>query len=171
VSGSLSHLVLRFFDVLTSKPLTASEIAFIGDWLAPKESELFLSQPVPDQRHGHYAASTVLAAGEQEASVIRAALLHDIGKRHARLGVMGRTFASLSIRLELPLGRRGSSYRDHGEIAARELSELGCEPLVVDFARHHHGERPMTIPPATWELLQLADEPPKTRSAARARIT
>ena len=84
---------------------------------------------------------------------------------------MGRTLASLLIRLRLPLSRRARLYRDHGELAARELDQLGCETLVVEFARHHHGDRPETISPATWGLLQLADEPPKTRTTASARIT
>jgi putative nucleotidyltransferase with HDIG domain len=170
VPGSLSHLALRFFDVLVSKPLTTTEVADIRGLLAPQESEIFFSQSDTDQRHGYHAAMTVRAAGEH-ASVARAAILHDIGKRHADLGVMGRTLATVLIRLRLPLGPKARLYRDHGEIAARELEELGCESLVIDFARHHHHERPLTIPVGVWDLLLRADEPPKTRSAARARIT
>jgi len=170
VPGSLSHLALRFFDVLFSKPLTTAEVADIRGLLDPQESEIFFSQPDTDQRHGYHAATTVKAAGE-EGSVARAAVLHDIGKRHAGLGIMGRTLATLSIRLRLPISPKARLYRDHGDIAARELEALGCESLVIDFARHHHGERPMTIPQGVWDLLLRADEPPKTRSAARSRIT
>jgi hypothetical protein len=59
-------------------------------------------------------------------------------------------------------------YRDHGETAASELESLGCEGVIVDFARHHHGERPLDIPNATWNLLQLADQPPKTSAKPSA---
>jgi hypothetical protein len=85
--------------------------------------------------------------------------------------VIGRTFASLLIRFRLPLTAKARLYRGHGELAAEELEQMGCETLVIEFARHHHGARPDVVPPATWDLLQLADEPPKTRTSARARIT
>jgi hypothetical protein len=36
--------------------------------------------------------------------------------------------------------------------------------MIVDFARAHHGERPVSISRAHWELLQSADQPPKTET-------
>jgi len=171
VPGSLSHLTRRFFDVLLSKPLDKDEISAVRGWLSPQLSDIFLSQPTADQRHGFYAASTVIEAGIEDEVSVAAALLHDIGKRHADLGVIGRTLASLLIRLRLPLTRRMRLYRDHGQIAATELEALGSDLIIVDFARHHHRSRPASIPQPTWDLLQRADEPPKTRSTAGARIT
>ena len=169
--GSLSHLIGRFFDVLLARPLDQAERAAVEEWLDSSQSEVFFSQPDSDQRHGYNAALVVLSAADADASTVRAALLHDVGKRHAALGVVGRSVVSVLIRVGLPLPRRGRLYRDHGEIAARELGELGCEPLVVAFALHHHGERPPAIPLPIWELLQLADEPPKTKETVRARIS
>ncbi|MGH8948699.1 MAG: hypothetical protein ACRDXF_07550 [Acidimicrobiia bacterium] len=159
--GSLGHLARRFFDVLLSTPLDAAERAAVEDWLDSGQAWVFFSQPDPDQRHGFHAALVVIAGGG-ERDIIRAALLHDVGKRHARLGILGRSLASMAIRLGLPLSRRWRLYRDHGEIAAGELEVLGCDGVIVDFARHHHGERPLGIPAITWNLLQLADQPPKT---------
>jgi putative nucleotidyltransferase with HDIG domain len=169
--GSPSHLIRRFFDVLLARPLDEAERAAVDGWLDSSQSEVFFSQPASDQRHGYHAALVVLSAAHADVSTVRAALLHDVGKRHSHLGVVGRSVVSVLIRVGLPLRERGRLYRDHGEVAARELSELGCEPLVVDFARHHHGERPPGIPPPTWELLQLADEPPKTKETVKARIS
>jgi putative nucleotidyltransferase with HDIG domain len=169
--GSPSHLIRRFFDVLLARPLDQAERAAVEEWLDSSQSEVFFSQPDSDQRHGYHAALVVLSAADADASTVRAALLHDVGKRHSRLGVVGRSVVSVLIRVGLPLPERGRLYRDHGEIAARELGELGCEALVVDFARHHHGERPSGIPLPTWELLQLADQPPKTKETVRARIS
>lgn len=169
--GSLSHLARRFFDVLMARPLDRAEIGQVESWLDRSESSLFFSQPHPDQRHGYHAAQVVLASGSRFVPVIKAALLHDVGKRHARLGVVARSLVSVLIRLRLPLPARGRQYQDHGEQAARELEEIGCERLVVEFARHHHGERPAGIPQAIWDLLQLADEPPKTGDTVRGRIS
>lgn len=117
------------------------------------EQEAFFAQSRADQRHGYEAARRV---GELR-QLVRAALLHDIGKRHAGLGLIGRVLVSAAAKLSLPLGRRGLLYLDHGELAAAELTALGAEPLVVEFARDHHGERPATIPPQDWTMLVRAD--------------
>lgn len=99
---------------------------------------------------------------------VRAALLHDVGKRHARLGVIGRSFASVAIKARLPLTSRWRLYRDHGRIGSKELEAVGSDSLVVEFAHHHHGTRPPGIPEHTWTILQLADQPPKTGHRSRA---
>ncbi|MGH8950669.1 MAG: HDIG domain-containing metalloprotein [Acidimicrobiia bacterium] len=169
--GSLGHLTRRFFDVLSAQPLDAAEVAAVELWLDPGQAHIFFSQPDPDQRHGFDAATVVLAAETTDPAVLRAALLHDVGKRHARLGVVGRSVASVMIRLRMPLSRRGRLYRDHGETGAMELVALGAESLIVDFARNHHGARPSGFPLETWDLLQRADEPPKTRSTVGSRIS
>lgn len=169
--GSLSHLVARFFDALAARPLGDSEREAVGRLLSAEAAEVFFAQPVIDQRHGYHASRVVTAAGVEDPEVVAAALLHDVGKRHARLGVLGRSAASVLIRLGLPLGERVRVYRDHGETAAVELERLGLHPLVADFARHHHSSRPEAISEATWELLKRADRPAKTRWPLRAGIT
>ena len=165
--GSLSHLVRRFFDTLFSRALLSSEIAAIDDWLSTEESAVFYSQSVVDQRHGYHAALSVIAAGVGDTTTIRAALLHDIGKRDARIGILGRSIASLLIGLGWPMTKRMALYRDHGESGSRELAELGCEPLVIEFALHHHRARPLSINAATWHILQAADQPPKAKTMVR----
>jgi hypothetical protein len=171
VPGSLSHLTRRFFDVLRARPLLESELEAVKLWLSEPERSLFLAQSAVDQRHGYYAALTVIASGTGDRSVVRAGLLHDVGKRHARLGVIGRVLTSLLILFHVPLPGRLASYRDHGDIAAGELKAIGAEPLVVDFARHHHRSRPPTIDVSTWNLLQKADQPPKTWARNRSGIS
>ncbi|MDP9493879.1 MAG: HDIG domain-containing protein [Actinomycetota bacterium] len=160
--GSPSHLTRRFFDVLRARPLLETEQAEVRNWLGEAERSIFFAQPDADQRHGLTAALTVMASGTDDRAAIRAALLHDVGKRYSRLGLFGRVLASVLILLRLPLRGRLLAYRDHGEIAALELEALGAEPLVVEFARHHHRRRPPTIEPGTWDLLRRADQPPKT---------
>lgn len=171
MSGSPAHLIRRFFDVAGARPLTTSERAAVSNWLDDATAPIFFAQHHADQRHGYHAALTVVAAGASEPDVIAAALLHDVGKRHARLGVLGRSLASVMIVLGLPLGRRMTAYRDHGLLGARELGVLGAPSLAIDFAMHHHRSRPPTIDPATWELLVRADQPPKTAPWLLSRIT
>jgi len=160
--GSPAHLVRRFFDVATARPLSGSERSQIERWLPTTLREIFLAQPEVDQRHGYEAALSVVAAGFDEGDMVTAALMHDVGKRHAGLGLIGRSIASVLIVAGTGLPPRFATYRDHGLIAARELGELGAPSLAVDFALHHHGERPSTITPDLWDVLVAADQPTKT---------
>lgn len=169
--GSPAHLFRRFFDVASARPLTPSEQSAVRSWLTPELAGIFLAQQSADQRHGYHAALVVVADGGQDRDTIVAALLHDVGKRQARLGVVGRSLASLMILTGLPLSNRMRAYRDHGLNGAGELARLGAPSLAIDFAMHHHGRRPPTIDPATWKLLVDADQPPKTMSRHRGRIT
>ena len=70
---------------------------------------------------------------------------------------MGRTVATVLGRLRLPMARRHKAYLDHGPIGATELEDLGCEPLVVQFARSHHGPPPAGIDPDDWATLVAID--------------
>lgn len=143
----------------------------MSGWLTPQTGAVFFAQGPADQRHGYHAALSVVAAGVADRDVIAAALLHDVGKRHARLGVLRRSLASVLILLRLPLGERLTAYRDHGLLGARELAGLGAPSLAIDFAMHHHRSRPPTIEPDVWELLVRADQPPKAMSSLMGRIT
>ena len=161
--GSLSHLARRFIDVLTSQALTSEERDAVDSWLTPELASVFFDQPKADQRHGYHAAATVVASGHDHPDIVVSALLHDVGKRHARLGILGRSVASLLILGDLPLNERMTIYRDHGLIGARELAALGAPALAIDFTMHHHSERPLTIDAGVWEALRSADQAPKAR--------
>ena len=169
--GSPADLLARFFDVLTARGLTATERDQVSNWLGPGLTTVFFSQPPADQRHGYHAATIVMASGGAAPDVVVAALIHDVGKRHSRLGVLGRSIASILIIARLPLTRRFRAYRDHGMLAARELGRLGAPGLAIDFALHHHGRRPPSIDQPTWELLVAADRPPKPSAMPWGRIT
>lgn len=154
--GTWNHLALRLVDVVMSRPLDRSERAAVRAWLErPSEETGFFAQTDADQRHGYASALHIVAHAPDRPDLIRAALLHDVGKRHAGLGPVARSGASIAIRLGWPLPPRWRLYRDHGALSAAELA--GAEEVVVEFARHHHGNRPDTIPRSDWDLLLQAD--------------
>ncbi len=166
--GSPGHLVTRFFDVLTARPLDEAETVIVENWLTPALSEVFFAQSPADQRHGYEAGMAVAGSERSDPEVITAALMHDIGKRHARLGIIGRSVASILIIVRLPLTERMRVYRDHGVVGAGELGSLNAPSLAIDFALHHHRERPATIDERTWDVLVASDQPQRLRLARGA---
>lgn len=155
--GTWGHLARRLAETLTARDIRSEEVPLLTGVLRPGEEALYWAQGRADRRHALTSLQEVVAVAPERIDLQRAALLHDVGKRHARLGPLGRSMASTLMKLGLPLRGRFALYRDHGSIGADELAELGAEPLVVQFARHHHGERPPGIAPADWQLLQRAD--------------
>ena len=138
--------------MVLAAPLSAAERGWVADYL-DVERPAFFAQADADQRHGFQAARRVGSRDE----LIRAALLHDIGKRHAELSAVVRALVTAADKLGLPVPSRGRLYLEHGRLAAEELALWGAEPIVVDFARHHHGLRPSSIPDEDWRVLWAAD--------------
>ena len=156
--GSWAHLIGRFFQVVAADPLTDDECGEVEMWLNGKgESAAYWEQPVADQRHGLDTARLIATLRPGRRDLVRAGLLHDIGKRHSNLGAAGRSLASLSAKLRLPVRGSWGQYLDHGALGAEELTRLGSGELAIEFARHHHQHRPTTISEDDWDLLQSAD--------------
>ncbi|HVR31688.1 MAG TPA: hypothetical protein VMS74_03165 [Acidimicrobiia bacterium] len=154
--GSWGHLARRFFWSIRVAPLSPAELEEVEALVDGPVLAAFLDQGRGDQRHGWESADAVTARGGRRELAV-AALLHDIGKRGARLGVAGRVLASVCARLRIPVFGRLAAYLDHPRIGADELAALGVEGLAVTFTRHHHGERPNAVSPEDWALLVAAD--------------
>lgn len=150
------HLVRRFFEVLRARPLDVAELRTIRSWVGDDLMPLFIAQQVEDQRHGYQIARIVFDV-TSSAELAAAAALHDVGKRHSRLGPFGRTVATVLMALRLPLRGRLRAYRDHGPLGAADLEAAGAPALAVEFARHHQHRRPGTIDPEDWSVLNRAD--------------
>ena len=154
----LAHLGARFFDVLFSKALSSEERGEVSAWLdTDAERRIFWEQPSADQRHGLGAARHVAKRRRTRRDLIRAALLHDVGKRHAALGVLGRSFAALTTMLPIASSERIAGYLNHGPIGADDLAAAGANGIVVSYARHHHNGCPIDISAEDWAILDSAD--------------
>jgi hypothetical protein len=155
--GTWGHLARRFVWSLRVAPLSTDELQELTGLIDDDRLlETYLRQSVADQRHGLEAARYVRERNDRPELVV-AALVHDLGKRHARLGIAGRVFASVLARLRLPAPGRLGVYLDHPALGAKELRDLGFGSLVIDYAAHHHGSRPESIDPDDWSLLTAAD--------------
>ncbi|MCP3977531.1 MAG: hypothetical protein GY720_23855 [bacterium] len=127
-------------------------------WLRPDEVSLYWSQQVADQRHGLETANKLAAASPNDLELIRAGLLHDVGKSVIRISALGRTIATLLDLAGLPMPGRYRKYRDHGPIGGEALAGMGAEPLVVDFALRHPAPAPEGTDAARWQMLLIADD-------------
>jgi hypothetical protein len=153
----LAHLARRFFQVMAARPLAPAEQAEAADLLRPEETALFWSMAVADQRHAFDCARWVADRAPGRKDLIRAALLHDVGKRHAPLGLWRRSLVSGLELVGLPVPRRHAAYLAHGPVGARELESAGAEEVVVVFARDHHQPAPPGVDPSDWAVLSEAD--------------
>lgn len=155
--GRLLHLARRFADVLRARPLGPAEQQAVAALLRCEERPLFWNQTAADQRHAYRGATRLMAEAPGRRDLARAALLHDVGKGAERLSVPGRVAAAALSLLHLPTPGRLGAYLAHSVLGADALQAAGAEPLVVDYARHHHGRRPPSAAPADWDLLARAD--------------
>lgn len=154
---ALPHLVRRFFGAVGAAPLSPIDQVEVAALLHEAERSLFWGQAPADQRHGLECARALLAACPGRRDLARAALLHDVGKRHARIGPWGRALATTMGFLRLPTRGRAAAYLDHASSGGEDLAAAGAEPLVVAYARHHHTGRPAAISAEDWDALCRAD--------------
>lgn len=154
----LPHLIRRFWGSIRAQRPGPQAQAQVAAELGAQASTLFFAQPAMDQAHAFRVARRVAGAAANRADLVRAALLHDVGKTAARLGIVGRSIASLLAMLHLPAPERMRRYLDHGPAGATLLVAVGESGIVVAFARQHHeSQAPPGVDPADWATLRIAD--------------
>ncbi len=126
----LRHLAVRFIKSLSRKLPSNGDLAEVAAILMTAELQLWQQLPPMDQRHSIVVMRRFLERrpGAQP-SEARAALLHDIGKIKANLGVVGRVFATL-------IGRHGErfvAYHDHELIGSELLKDIGSDLITCQL--------------------------------------
>lgn len=173
---ALSHLAVRFLRALWPRRPRASDRAWVTEVLEPAELALWERQPAHDQRHTIGVARGVAAMLDEtvyagDPTWLAAALLHDIGKLDAALGVYGRVVATVAGvvagRDMAPAwaGRRGFTrrvglYLQHGAIGSELVRVAGGRELVAAWAGAHHRRdqwAALPIPPTVIRALVLSD--------------
>jgi putative nucleotidyltransferase with HDIG domain len=79
MKSKIGYRAWQFWQSLKSPP-KLEEWNKAAAILAPPELELFQELPVPDQNHSLRVLKTLEAGGETDPDLLKAALLHDIGK-------------------------------------------------------------------------------------------
>lgn len=151
------HLATRFIGVVTGKPLGPQAQDEVNRLLDPASAALFWDQDRIDQRHAFDVAGRVRTSLGDDQVALAAALLHDIGKRHSDISLVGRALATVLDNVHLPMPDDWRRYRDHGRLGAEDLQKIGASPLAVAFAR---GEITPAdgIDQSVWDVLVAADD-------------
>ena len=92
--SKLGYRVWQFWQSLKKTP-QPGEWKKIQEILAPAELDLFKTLPIPDLNHSLRVLKTLESAGETDLDLLKAALLHDIGKAPHPLRRWERIFAVL----------------------------------------------------------------------------
>jgi hypothetical protein len=170
------HLARRFFRALWPGPPRARDVAWVERILEPPELALWRQLPNHDHRYSIRVAKNVEArlVGTEYAGDSRwlaVALLHDIGKLDAGLGVVGRSAATVvgavagRARVDQwtsgsGFRRRVASYLRHDERGAERIRAAGGREEAARWAlAHHYRERwgASGVPLAVAEALEAAD--------------
>ena len=142
---------------MTAQGLTPREQQLVHQHLDAVGATLFWRQGVADQRHAFAVASRVATILPDDDDAYTAALLHDVGKRLAGLGVVRRSIATMFDGIGIPLTAAMRRYRTHGSVGAAELSKAGFDGIVISFAANHPGPPPEGIDEDRWAALLKAD--------------
>ena len=116
------HLARRFFTSLSTRPPAAKDIAWVNKELLTNEFALWSRMKSHDQRHSIEVARRFTELHPTfSRDEVAAALLHDIGKVHSELGVMGRVVATIVG----PKSTKFREYHNHEVIGLNLCREAG----------------------------------------------
>lgn len=179
------HLVKRFFGALVPGGPSHDDEAWVASILPPALFAEWRAMPGHDRRHSIGVARRTQSALRAHASGVddanppealdewvTAALVHDVGKLDAGLGVLGRVAATSARgvlgreRTDRWVDRRGvrlrfARYFRHGALGADRIRAAGGSEAVARWAAAHHDPSHWAatgIPPEVMAALDAADD-------------
>ncbi|MGB9592995.1 MAG: HD domain-containing protein [Anaerolineae bacterium] len=128
-------------------------------YLSPSQLALFQQMSPYDQEHAVDVLNRLRRQGWQDAELMQAALLHDVGKAFVRASLWRRVAHVLLWAARDNPMRDG--YARHADVGADAAERAGSSPAVVALIRRHHA--PLPLPPRDrlddWLIaLHIVDE-------------
>ena len=147
---AVRYRVYQFVRSLLPRPLDADDRRILEATLPPAGRALFATMSRNDQRHSLTVYRSLRDRGCEDADLLAAALLHDVGKGGGRVPLWARPPVVLLHRFapealdqlsETPNAwwRRPFYYaRRHADIGADLAAQVGLSARVVEMIRTHH---------------------------------
>jgi len=146
--------------------ISEEERAAVADRLDAEQQDLFYAMTARDQRHCLDVFHALQRDGHEDADLLMAALLHDVGKGPVRLwhrvayvlirAVSPRLLRRLASESGSGWRRALASFSDHSRRGADLVEATGAPEAVVSLVRLHSGDEIGDDPRAA--LLRAADE-------------
>lgn len=167
------YRVKQFIAAFTNH-LNYSEVTFIQNYLTKQEQILFFSLNIVDQKHSLTVSYKCMEKINDNKTniklVVRAALLHDIGKANEFISIWTRVwyvllnrkplksllsiFAKENSRIQF---RRGfNAIKNHAKRGAGLLRSINSHPIVIEVCEHHHS-LPFSNEPDILPLIRKFD--------------
>ncbi|MGB6058232.1 MAG: HD domain-containing protein [Microthrixaceae bacterium] len=172
------HRAGRFFRSLTAGAPSQQDTVWAENHMNKAERNAFARLGPGDRSHSIGVARKVasnldqsgIVDAEDRAWVVTAALLHDVGKSVAGLGIYGRVIATVCGALfgdemadqwaeKSGMTRKIGLYLKYPELGVDILELAGSDARVVAWsAQHHSPEEDWTVPVEAGRLLSAADD-------------
>lgn len=158
------YRIKQFLWSITSK-LNDDDRKFIKEQLSENEIELFNKLPVYEQKHSINVAKDVKKlfkdrkneiaydnidlknfTYDEEQMIIKAALLHDIGKSQIKLSILDKGILVILNKVtagrlkKLKSNKKVDCFYNHGEIGRNILEKYGYDKEFLDIIKNHHEE-------------------------------
>ena len=131
------------------------EFSQVKEILSPAEMDLFQQLPTPDKNHSLRVLNSLKEMEEVNPDLLKAALLHDVGKTVYPLTRLGRVFAVLMFaffpRLAASWGTGEPAglkrplviVKQHPGWGADLAGQAGSSELVIWLIRYHEQDKPL----------------------------
>ena len=138
------YRVKQFLQGVFAK-ISEQDKNFINKYLNEKEQLILFKLRCSEQYHSLKVAYGCLESMPENRSLIRAALLHDIGKVGSNLNLINKSLVVLAMKFKvdtktLPLFlQRAIEYKDqHPEIGYQLLTSYNIAPYELLLIKNHH---------------------------------
>lgn len=144
------YRVWQFWNGLGARPLTPEDMAAVASMLNSRELALFNRLTVGDQKHSYRVMRLLRQAGQHDRNLVKAALLHDVGKTFAdnnwwdRIVVVLGQWLAPNRAARWSLGECSGWSRAfvvksrHAEWGADAAATAGSSATTVALIRWHH---------------------------------